>query len=289
MRCAIFHPGLHSLMEQRDWNELPIHCLVEIFGRVGIESLVETIPLVCKYWYDATFYPQCWEQLIFTKSRCLQCSKPPKPRLELDEDSWSDLCLMMPLDYTKYADDSVDKFLQFAIKRSHGLVTTIVFHPESLLKAGQIAWMAQRCPSLKQLVLPRYLSYVINFEVSNSICNWKELEALQIASLIGLKKTIANISKHCHNFNHLSIYVPWLDADVALAIASQLPHIKTLDLRLSAIERNDLIVILKGCQELEQLDVSKFKGVAGDQEVQELASRIRVFKHEGSRASCLHQ
>lgn len=130
---------------------------------------------------------------------------------------------------------------------------------------------------------------MINFEVSNSICNWRELEALQIASLIGLKKTIANISKHCHNFNHLSIYVPWFDGDVALAIASQLPHIKTLDLRYSAIERDDLIVILKGCQELEQLDVSKFKGVAGDQEIQELASRIRVFKHEGSRASCLHQ
>lgn len=154
---------------------------------------------------------------------------------------------------------------------NHVLQITIVF-----------SFLICRCPCLKLLVLPSYLSYVINFEVSNSICNWKDLEALQIASLIGLKKTIANISKHCRNFNHLSIYVPLLDEDVALAIASQLPHLKTLDLRFSIIERNTLIMILKGCQELEQLDVSKFKGVAGDHEIQELASRICVFKHEGS-------
>ncbi|CAI9290467.1 unnamed protein product [Lactuca saligna] len=234
INCAIFHPGRNCLMEQRDWNELPVHCLVEVFGRVGIESLVETCPFVCK-----------------------SCSKHPIPRLELDKDSWSDCCLVVPLDQTKYADESFEKFVKFAIGRSHGLVTAIVFHPKSLLKEGQIAWIAQRCPSLKLLVLPSYLSYVINFEVSNSICNWKDLEALQIASLIGLKKTIANIT-------------------------SQLPHLKTLDLRFSTIERNTLIMIIKGCQELEQLDVSKFKGVAGDHEIQELASRICVFKHEGS-------
>lgn len=274
-------------MENKDWNELPVHCLVEIFGRVGIESLAETVPLVCKSWYDATFYPQCWQQLVFTKSPCLRSCKPPIPRLELDKDSWSDCFLVMPI--TKYADDSLEKFVQFAIGRSNGLATAIVFHPKSLLKEGQIAWIAQRCPFLKLLVLPSYLSYVINFEVSNSIYKWKDLEAFQVASLIGLKKTIANISKHCPNFNHLSIYVPWLDEDVALAIASQLPHIKTLDLRFSAIARGDLILILKGCQELEHLDVSKCKGVAGDNEILELASRICVFRHEGSRGSYVHQ
>ncbi|KAI3674848.1 hypothetical protein L2E82_51867 [Cichorium intybus] len=276
-------------MEQRHWNELPIDCLVEVFGKVGIESLVETVPLVCKSWYDATFYPKCWEQLVFTKFPCLRSSKSVIPSLELDSDLQSDCCLVVPLGHNKYGDDSLQKFVQFAIGRSHGLVTMIVFHPKSVLKEGQVAWIAQRCPSLKLLVLPSHLSYVINFEVSNSICNWKHLEALQVPSLIGLKKTIANISKHCQNFTHLSIYVPWLDEDVALAIASQLPHIKTLDLRFSTIERDALIVILKGCQELEQLDVSNCKGVAGDNEILELASRIRVFKHEGSQGSFVHQ
>ncbi|CAI9290464.1 unnamed protein product [Lactuca saligna] len=217
-------------MEGRDCNELPIHCLVEILKRVGIESLVRTVPLVY---------------------------------------------------HINDADDVLDAFLQFAIGRSHGLVSHIVFHPKSRLKQGQIAWIAQRCPSLKLLVLPSYLSYVINFEVSDSICKWKDLEALQVASLIGLKKTIANISKNCQNFKHLSVYVPRIDGDVALAIGSQLPKIKTLDLQFSKIERSDLVVILKGCQKLEQLDVRECKGVAYDDEILNLARSIRVFRHEG--------
>lgn len=269
-------------MGQRDWSELPVHCLVEIFGRVGIESLVETIPLVCKSWYEATLYPQCWQQLVFTKSPCLRTSKRSIPRLKLDKDSRFDFNIVVSLDHTSNGHDSLEKLVRYAVGRSHGLATEIVFHPKSHLKEGQITWIAQRCPSLKLLALPSYLSYVINFEVSDSICKWKDLEALQVVSLIGLKKTIANISKNCHNFNHLSIYVHRIDGDVALAIASQLPHIKTLDLRFAAIERDDLIVILKGCQELEHLDVSECKGVAGDDEILKLARRIHVFKHEGS-------
>lgn len=137
-----------------------------------------------------------------------------------------------------------------------------------------------RCPSLKLLVLPNYLSYVINFEVSDSICKWKDLEALQVASLIGLKKTIANISKSCQNFKHLSVNVPRLDGDVVLAIVSHLPNIKILDLRFSKIERSDLVVILKGCQKLEHLDVSECKGVACNDEILNLVRAIRVFRHK---------
>ncbi|KAI3674850.1 hypothetical protein L2E82_51869 [Cichorium intybus] len=272
-------------MGRRDWNQLPVHCLVEILGKVGIESLVETIPLVCKSWYEATLYPQCWQQLVFTKSPCLRSSKRPIPRLKLDKDSCFDFNIVVSLDNTNNADDYLEKFVQFAIGRSNGLVTEVVFHPKSRLKEGQIAWIAQRCPSLKLLVLPSYLSYVINFEVSNSICNWKDLEGLQVASLIGLKKTIINISKNCKNFNHLSVFVPRIDEDVAFAIASQLPNIKTLDLRFSKIERNDLIVILKGCQKLEHLDVSECKGISCDDEILNLARSIRVFRHEGSSLS----
>ncbi|KAJ9555807.1 hypothetical protein OSB04_010421 [Centaurea solstitialis] len=269
-------------MEQRDWNELPAHCLIEILGKVGIESLVATIPFVCKSWHDATFYPQCWQRLVFTKSPHLRSSKSSIPILKLHKDSRFDVALY---ECTNNADDSLEKLVHFAIGRSHGLVTEVVFHPRLHLKEGQITWIAQRCPSLKLLVLPSHLSYVINFEVSNSICNWKDLEGLQVSSLIGLKKTITNISKNCRNFVHLCVYVPWLDGDIALAIASLLPDIKTLDLRFSIIERSDLVAILKGCQKLEYLDVSACKGVIRDNEILELGGHIRIFKHEGSHIS----
>nr|GEV20924.1 hypothetical protein [Tanacetum cinerariifolium] len=247
-----------SRMERRDWIELPVHCLVEVLGRVGIESLVETIPLVCKTWYDATFYPQCWQRLVFTRLPYLRSSKHSVPRLNLE------------------------MFLHYAIGRGNGLVTEIVFHPSSRLKEGQIAWMAQQCLALKQLVLPNHLSYVINFEVSDSICSWTHLESLQVPSLIGFKKTIANISRNCPNFNHLSVYVPRLNGDEAAAIASQLPNIKTLDLRFSNIEKEDLVVILKGCKKLEHLDVSECKGVSSDDEILNLARHIHLLDIDDS-------
>ncbi|KAI7735634.1 hypothetical protein M8C21_031950 [Ambrosia artemisiifolia] len=248
-------------MEARDWKELPVDCLVQVFARVGIESLIGTIPLVCKSWYNATFYPQSWQQLVFHK---------------LPTTKHSNLHHHPP----QHAADSLETFLHFAVARSHGLVTDLVFPPHSRLKQGQIAWIAQQCPSLKLLVLPNYLSYVINFEVANSVCNWKDLEGLQVSSLIGLKTTIANISKNCPKFYHLSVYVPRLDGDVASAIASQLPHIKTLDLRFSTIERDDLVVVLKACHKLRHLDISdQCKGLieAADNE---LVRDIRIIKHK---------
>uniref|UniRef100_A0A251UAE7 Putative F-box domain, Leucine-rich repeat domain, L domain-like protein n=1 Tax=Helianthus annuus TaxID=4232 RepID=A0A251UAE7_HELAN len=247
---------------QMDWNEFPVHCLVQVLTRVGMESLVQTVPLVCKSWYDATFYPQCWQRLLFHKSPY---------NLQTPKSSWLGFGLL----HQHTEEDALEKFLHFAVGRSHGLVTELIFPSQSRLKEGQIAWIAQRCPSLKLLVLPNHLSYVINFEVSSSICKWKDLEGLQISSLIGLKTTIANISKNCPKFSHLSAYVPRLDGDVALAIASQLPHIRTLDLRFSTIQRHDLLLILKGCQKLEHLHISDH----ADDDILQVAPHVRVFKH----------
>ncbi|GKD45429.1 hypothetical protein Tco_1270074, partial [Tanacetum coccineum] len=119
-------------MERRDWNELPVYYLVEVLGRVGIELLVEAIPLVCK-------------------------------------------TSMMLSSILNVGNGS----------RGNGLVTEIVFHPSSHLKEGQIAWMAQQCCSLKQLVLPNHLSYMINYEVLDSICYLRSL--CQKPDLEGLK------------------------------------------------------------------------------------------------------
>ncbi|CBI16985.3 unnamed protein product, partial [Vitis vinifera] len=54
-----------SQMEGRKWEELNLDCLVNVFGRVGMESLLLDVPLVCKPWYKATLDPKCWEHLIF--------------------------------------------------------------------------------------------------------------------------------------------------------------------------------------------------------------------------------
>lgn len=52
-------------MEGRKWEDLETDCLANIFDRVGMESLILDVPLVCKSWYKATINPRCWLTLIF--------------------------------------------------------------------------------------------------------------------------------------------------------------------------------------------------------------------------------
>ena len=52
-------------MKNRKWEEMPADCLVNILGRLDIESKLLHIPAVCKSWYQAVHNPLCWQQLDF--------------------------------------------------------------------------------------------------------------------------------------------------------------------------------------------------------------------------------
>ncbi|KAL7176450.1 hypothetical protein ACSBR2_029895 [Camellia fascicularis] len=49
-------------------------CLVNVLGRVGIESLLIDVPFVCKSWYKATRSPLCWRQLDFLEISLVDCT-----------------------------------------------------------------------------------------------------------------------------------------------------------------------------------------------------------------------
>ncbi|KAL7177290.1 hypothetical protein ACSBR2_030609 [Camellia fascicularis] len=49
-------------------------CLVNVLGRVGIESLLIDVPFVCKSWYKATESPLCWRQLDFLEISLDDCT-----------------------------------------------------------------------------------------------------------------------------------------------------------------------------------------------------------------------
>ena len=56
-------------MEQRRWDELDMDCLVNVLGRVGLESLLLDVPLVCKAWHKATHIPTCWLNIDFPEAK----------------------------------------------------------------------------------------------------------------------------------------------------------------------------------------------------------------------------
>ncbi|KAI8003710.1 F-box/LRR-repeat protein [Camellia lanceoleosa] len=177
-------------MEGRKWEELNMDCLVNVLGRVGIESLLLDIPFVCKSW----------------------------------------------------------------------------------------------CPNLRTFVLPYGLPYEHMLKIPNLINKWKSLEYLTLcASCFQLQEIIYQISIHCNNFVGLGVPNAYIGKSDASAIATLLPNIKELDLRCANIEKESLVMIFKGCKELEYVDVSDCEGFdEGDIDILKLASHIRTFKPEGS-------
>lgn len=55
-------------MERRRWEDLDRDCLMNMLGRVGVESLLLDVPFVCKSWRKASVDPLSWENLIFHSS-----------------------------------------------------------------------------------------------------------------------------------------------------------------------------------------------------------------------------
>ena len=81
-------------MAGKKWEDLEKDCLVNIFTRVGTESLLYDIPLVCKSWDRASLDPSCWEIINF-----------------------QEFVRQLPL---------VDEYLKSIINRSQGNATTVM-------------------------------------------------------------------------------------------------------------------------------------------------------------------
>ncbi|KAI8004406.1 Myosin-6 [Camellia lanceoleosa] len=114
--CGVFIGGMQvmgvfcwsvAIMEGGKWEDLNMDCLLNVFGSVGIESLLLDIPFVCKSWHKATLSPPCWKQLDFS-------------RISLDDVEFPSRLM----DVHEFNDQlAVNAFMKFVIKRSTGSVT----------------------------------------------------------------------------------------------------------------------------------------------------------------------
>ncbi|KAL7219853.1 hypothetical protein ACSBR2_012839 [Camellia fascicularis] len=242
-------------MEGRKWEEMNMDCLVNVFGRMGIESLLLDVPFVCKSWYKATLSPLCWQTLVFPSM--------------------------------SHFDSFTHRVL---ICRS---ATTIVL-PSYHLTEDALEYVAQECPNIRTLMVPYefpvcglpipYRPIFAHFcKIPNLVSNWKNLKHLSLAVSLRLKELFTEISVHCKNFESLAIPDAFISKDVVLAIVNLLPNIKYLDMRKASIQKEHLVKILHGCKELVHFDVSDCFGFdAEDDEILKLASHIRTFECQGS-------
>ncbi|XP_061992203.1 F-box/LRR-repeat protein At3g48880-like isoform X2 [Rosa rugosa] len=262
--------------DERRWEELEVDCLINVFGRVGMESLLLDVPFVCKSWYRATLNPSCWQYLKF-----------PDLTIDLDfdfEDGYWCTLIQRFVDEYRLDDESrfsVTAFVKFIISRSKGKALHLTLSPcasEDVLK-----YAADECPALKLLELPSRLVNRNESIIQEIIGKWTNLEYLVLGSSDNLENFLGQISIHCKNLCLLRVADADIGKDEAMAIVSLLPKLKQLILKNANIDRDDLVTLLRGCNELVRLDVSNCIGFdEEDEEIAKLASHIADFSSQGS-------
>ncbi|KAM7485795.1 hypothetical protein LguiA_001804 [Lonicera macranthoides] len=229
-----------SQVEIRKWEDLSMDCLVNVFGRVGMESLILDVPFVCKSWYNATCNPLCWQNLDFSTVSSFPFLKP-----SFQQRIRAELHVKGKIGLTA--------FVKSVLLRSSGFATKIVFPRHTKHEALVLA--ANVCPALKTLELPRYIKLNYNRQrklntVKDLIRKWKNLESLTLKSGSEMTDILEQIGIHCKNFVCLSIKGIVIYKCEALAIVTHLPNIKSLSIRQCYIEGADLATILKDCNRL---------------------------------------
>ncbi|KAI8004398.1 F-box/LRR-repeat protein [Camellia lanceoleosa] len=261
-------------MEGGKWEDLNMDCLLNVFGRVGIESLLLDIPFVCKSWHRATLSPPCWKQLDFS-------------RISLDDVEFPSRLM----DVYEFNDKlAVNAFIKFVIKCSAGSVTFLSI-PDCCTEEAFLD-VANECPDLRVLLLPLtpdhdyrhcYQPYDYLLNIPSLMSKWKNLEFLRLGGSFQMEEVLAQTNIHCKNFIALDITKADIGDFEASVIVTLLPNIKLLYPRNATMEKEHLVMILKGYKGLEYVDVSKCIGFdAYDDEILKLASQIPTFINEGS-------
>ncbi|KAL6291983.1 hypothetical protein ACE6H2_000125 [Prunus campanulata] len=265
------------MMDERRWEDLEMDCLVKVFEKVGMESVLLDVPFVCKSWYKATLNPSCWQSLIFPDSERIDWP------LDVSEcPNFQNLMYRFASEYQIDGDRcSVTAFLKFVINRSSGNATVLKLPKCCTVEAFEFA--ANVCPGLVTLSLP--LKLLMNSDNTNLelIGKWKNLEVLSLGSWSNLAKILAIIQTHCKNFYGLDLSKGYVDEHHALSIVKLVPNITYLNLKGAKVNHDSLITLLRGCKDLVMLDARDCFGFdEKDDEISKLASHISKFMCEDS-------
>ncbi|XP_020682651.1 F-box/LRR-repeat protein At3g48880 [Dendrobium catenatum] len=245
------------------WSEMEINCLAEIFMKLGLDDLTLVVPFVCRSWLAAVRHPLCWKKLDFRRVDVLPWSNFSKT-----------FTFIYSLPYFSFT-----YFLKLAVKNSRSSVTELRL-PLKFTSSEDLKFISNECPKLRSVALP-----ILNSDdeamISELVCKWKDLERLELKfSPSNLPELLKNISLRCNKFSELIISGEIREED-AMAIVSYVPQIKKLDLSGSYLSKKELLNIVKGCKQLQELNVNGCIGFQGDDsEIIAKVSAIRAFKCE---------
>ncbi|KAL6146369.1 hypothetical protein ACLB2K_057049 [Fragaria x ananassa] len=267
-------------MHKRRWENLCMDCITKVFARVGMESLILSLPFVCKSWYAATLDPLCWQYLYFPDLEPSLLTGPNSTKLE----SYGPF-------YDKFVEEyhiernrsrfSITAFIKLVVNRSNGKALELKMPGFSTEEA--LRYVSDACPNLRVLNLPDDLQiFKHSGIIPEVIGKWKSLEQLHLGSNLkkinalvdgaspryfseylqssllacvchdNLNKILEQIGIHCKHFMGLQLEIEKVDIATASEIVKYLPDIKFLKLIQCYIQNDGIVtVLLNGCKELE--------------------------------------
>ncbi|KAH7858105.1 hypothetical protein Vadar_020044 [Vaccinium darrowii] len=235
-------PFAHE-MEEPKREDLNMDCLANIFGRVGMESLLLDVPFVCK----------SWQRWVF-------------PNMPQDDPLCYDLFIRRLMkEYQVKGFFCITSFMKSVIDQPQ---QTICHH----------GCTSQLLHGRGTGVCCRRLDCDLILKIPNLISKWKNLEHLGLDKLGFRIPIIAQISIHCKNFHSLTVKRDVIGKDEASAIVTLLPNIRYLDLGYAFITKENLIKVLQGCKEQVHF-VSCWFPLEVDDDILQLGSRISTFKY----------
>ncbi|KAF5187809.1 hypothetical protein FRX31_022604 [Thalictrum thalictroides] len=144
----------------------------------------------------------------------------------------------------------------------------------------------RRCPRLTYLDIKIRQSKVKLVEGKKtfglSISKLKELEGMGVDEVfISDDSTLQQINQCCPNFKQLKVYVheddDLLSKNTISLITTYFPKLKELDLPRSRLHRQDVLLILNACTELEILDITCNGKICVKDEILKIGSRLKKF------------
>jgi len=171
--------------EERKWDVLNMDCLANIFGRVGIESMLLDVPFVCKSWSKVTLRPLCWRRLVFPG---------------MSQGPWYynffTYRLMEEYQVLGVGVFPITSFMKSVINRSRRSATVVAL--PSCCTEEALVYVAEECPDLRNLELRYHLGMELMRKIPNLISTWKNLEHLILQGSFMIP-IIADISKNFYS------------------------------------------------------------------------------------------
>lgn len=279
--------------ESKRWEDMEPDCLLAIFQRLPLEDLTLGAPFVCKSWHKASLDPLCWTNLNFQASAFASGGKFSKKfgenyaisafsisglvKLAVARSCGLAVVLKFPLMYKASINDLI------LASNMYVLYIYLVNGTRSTLEVVvDLVSCLCRCPQLKALALPSLMPED-ELRIPQLIGKWEDLEELEMelkpSCFVALME---EISVKCKKFTGLKMSGSIQRSD-ALAIVDFAPRLKWLDLSGSYLPEEELVVVMKGCGEIERLSVKCCIGFQVDGDVLEMGSGIKEFDHEGSK------